>query len=557
MPQQSGNALSRSLSVKILLPTVFSFILVIGGLAVYLTLALDQNITQTVEGEAKKAIEQYKILREYYTQHVVSVVTNKSDLKVSFNHQGKDDTIPLPATMIHDLGKLFTDRMEGTQLRLYSEFPFPNRSNRKLDEFAKDALAFLKNSPQETFVRQVTVNGQDVVRIAIADTMVAEACVQCHNSHPDTPKRDWKLGDLRGVLEVITPVEGALASGWTLIFEVLGILIVSGIVILILMFVVLKKLVTPLIKMSDRLEDISEGEGDLTKRLQVYSHDEIGQAAQSFNAFIGKLALTLKDLCDSLTVIDKDNHELSVALEEVVRMIHELSERSASQSVSIEETTAMMHQIQEGVQAISDHAQKGNEIAGAANQVTLEGAAAVKKMQESMERIQDTSSQITKFISAIQEIANQTNLLSLNAAIEAAKAGEQGKGFSVVADEVRRLAENSAKVTHEIQKLIEESIQRIDEGQDAVDVVSTSLERIQERIAQTTETVGSIAQASAEQNAAVQEINTVIEGLASTSLEIADFSEKIEKSGEKREELAQYTSEQTQKLLDKVKIFKF
>ncbi len=109
--------------------------------------------------------------------------------------------------MIHDLSNLLGANGNGIQLRLYSEFPFQNRGGRVLDRFAKDASLFLKTSPDGVFIRTDLEGEQKTVRVAVADKMIESACVNCHNTHPDTRKDVWKLNDVRGVLEIIAPID--------------------------------------------------------------------------------------------------------------------------------------------------------------------------------------------------------------------------------------------------------------------------------------------------------------------------------------------------------------
>ena len=109
------------------------------------------------------------------------------------------------------------------KLRLYSPYPFPNRANQVLDQFAQDAIAFFEKNPDETFIRKEKMGDQEMVRVALADRLVAEACVNCHNTRHDTPKNDWKLNDVRGVLEVISPIDTQLAANSSMLNKVMGI----------------------------------------------------------------------------------------------------------------------------------------------------------------------------------------------------------------------------------------------------------------------------------------------------------------------------------------------
>jgi hypothetical protein len=107
--------------------------------------------------------------------------------------QSRRQRNPLPATLIHDLSNLLSEK--DTTVGLYSKYPFPNRKDRQLDEFQQQAWDYLSANPAATFSRNEVRNGKHIVRVAVADSMTVQACVNCHNSHPASPKKDWKLGD--------------------------------------------------------------------------------------------------------------------------------------------------------------------------------------------------------------------------------------------------------------------------------------------------------------------------------------------------------------------------
>jgi len=194
------------------------------GLIVYISNTSLSNTSEGAKLNALSIIDQFKTLRAYYVESVVKKVKANTDLKISYDHKTMDNAIPLPATLIHDMSELLSQKGEDKiKLKLYSDYPFPNRKDRKLDDFGREALAFFKSSPNDSYVRHEKMAGQDVVRVAVADKLVAEACVNCHNTRADTPKNDWRLNDVRGVLEVISPVGAQLAANSSMLNRVIGI----------------------------------------------------------------------------------------------------------------------------------------------------------------------------------------------------------------------------------------------------------------------------------------------------------------------------------------------
>lgn len=122
--------------------------------------------------------------------------------------------------MIHDLSKILAKK--GTQLKLYSPFPFPNREDRQMDEFGERAWETLLRDKSAIVSEPFEMDGRNLVRVAVGDTLVADACVNCHNSHPETPKTGWKLGDLRGILEVTQDIGPQLEAGTRLTYQAIG-----------------------------------------------------------------------------------------------------------------------------------------------------------------------------------------------------------------------------------------------------------------------------------------------------------------------------------------------
>jgi PAS domain S-box-containing protein len=153
---------------------------------------------------AQNTAQQYSLFRRYYTQNIVSKLKVSDRISTSSDHKGKQNSIPLPATMIHDLSEL--SKSSDLQIKLYSAFPFPERTNRTLDTFQQQAWQQLNIKPNEPYITTQNKNGQLSVRVAIADILTEQTCVECHNNHPLTPKIDWKVGDVRGVLEVVVPI---------------------------------------------------------------------------------------------------------------------------------------------------------------------------------------------------------------------------------------------------------------------------------------------------------------------------------------------------------------
>ncbi|MBT7235572.1 MAG: DUF3365 domain-containing protein [Rhodospirillaceae bacterium] len=273
----------------------------------------ERGVKSDALANAERLAEQFKIIRGYYTDNVVSKVIKRKHLEPTYTHQGNENEIPLPATFIHDLSKLLED--SGTALKLYSPYPFPVRSERQLDAFGKSAWEVLSESRDKPVVYSESVGQRDFVRVAVADSMVSQVCVDCHNSRADTPKNDWKLNDLRGILEIDIDVTTALARGiWIGRAIALALLGVLGAVIL-LTYIRLRGVVTgPINTLTNVMEALATG--DLEAEIHdQHRRDEVGDMARAVQVFKDN-AIRLKKVQDELVLTNSQMTELNASLED-------------------------------------------------------------------------------------------------------------------------------------------------------------------------------------------------------------------------------------------------
>ena len=202
------------------------------------------------------------------------------------DHKGDAKAIPLPATMILDLSAMLAK--QNTAISLYSKFPFPNRENRPLDAFQQEAWDFLVRNPQETYSRQEILDGKQVVRVAVADTMVVQACVNCHNTIAESPKKDWKLGDVRGVLEITSVIDAELANGAALSRSIIVGAILIGLGLLGIALLVAGSVTRPIEALIGAMQKVAAGNFE-TVLPGLGRKDEIGRLAGGFNHMVSEL----------------------------------------------------------------------------------------------------------------------------------------------------------------------------------------------------------------------------------------------------------------------------
>jgi methyl-accepting chemotaxis protein len=216
----------------------------------------------------------------------------------------------------------------------------------------------------------------------------------------------------------------------------------------------------------------------------------------------------------------------------------DLSQRTEEQASSLEETASSMEELTGTVRQNADNANQANQLAAGARDQAEKGGDVVGKAVEAMGAINSSSKKIADIISVIDEIAFQTNLLALNAAVEAARAGEQGRGFAVVAGEVRNLAQRSAAAAKEIKGLINDSVEKVDEGSKLVDLSGKTLGEIVDSVKKVSDIIAEIAAASQEQSAGIDQVNKAITQMDEVTQQNAALVEEAAAASESMDEQA-------------------
>ncbi|MDP2098647.1 MAG: methyl-accepting chemotaxis protein [Methylobacter sp.] len=247
----------------------------------------------------------------------------------------------------------------------------------------------------------------------------------------------------------------------------------------------------------------SMAEGDLTRSITNDYQGVYAECKNNINGTLTNLSNFIIQIRDAADFIDSSSQEMASGN-------NNLSSRAEQQAASLEQTAASMQQLASTVRNNAENTQQANQVVNAARQLAQKGGEIVSSAIIAMQDINDSSNEIAEIISVIDEIAFQTNLLALNASVEAARAGEQGRGFSVVATEVRNLAQRSAVAAKQSSDLIQNSVQKVRAGTAFVNETGNALKEIVTSVAQVGELVAQIAGASTEQTAGIDQVNQAV-----------------------------------------------
>ncbi len=506
---------------------VLATVLIVCGLwGIYLQ--EEGRVRTLLEEEGRIIQAQIEVTRAYLAKNYVGKLKKSPlgvDLHISQNYEEDPVAIPFPATATQEIGEELAGR--GVyRARLVSDQPM-NPANAPKEGFEAKAMELIKKGA-ESFSDVQVINGVPTFLRASSDRASVEACVGCHAGK--------NVGDVIGMLSLAIPMAQAQASMQSSVMYsglwMTGIIVVFLVAVYWLIHLFVLK---PLHALAAISHDIAEGRGDLTKRVPVGAgSDEITDLARDFNLFIQKMHGALSLVGQSTNRLASSTVELSSTADRVVRTAEEQNTRAVQSASAVEEMTMTAGEVARNSTEAARIAQETAETARSGQDVMTQTVTGMQQVSEAVGQAANiittlgrSSDQIGEIVRVIEDIADQTNLLALNAAIEAARAGEQGRGFAVVADEVRKLAERTTKATKEIGDMIrqiqqdtksavasmEQGTNQVGQGVELATKTGEALSKIQEMINATSGMIQQIASAAEEQSNATRQISGDLEAM--------------------------------------------
>jgi len=541
----------------------------------------DRQVLASAEQVAATASRQICADRSYYSKNVAKKLRKeRPDVKTGDNYHNVEGMIPISVTFVREVSESF-DQAGEYRYDLLSKWNInPDKGLR--DEYEQRAWDSLKQNPDSAYVEVVPAGAGVEVRYATADIANRKGCVSCHNQHPASPKLDFKLDELMGILVVSVPVtqnpvlaqimlsgdsdnrRHQAAETTRKLFEVtLAALQCGGTTYKDLgmtQSVSIPANTDPqideqLAKAEQVWNDLQGTVAETRAMKPDFRSDEYVARLQSIrdlnitclenmNAAVGMFqansdartalmrntqygAVGLALFVFGFAVYYLRSHitgpinriiaglnegadQVNDASAEVSSASQELAEGASEQASSLEETSSALEQMAAMTRTNAENAKEANNLSSQARDAAQSGDETMEKLNGAMTAINESSGQISKIIKVIEEIAFQTNLLALNAAVEAARAGEHGKGFAVVADEVRNLAQRAAQAARETTGLIDDSVTKAKEGTDVAGEVGKALSAIVGDVTKVTDLIDGITKASEEQAQGVEQVNTAV-----------------------------------------------
>lgn len=435
---------------------------------------------------------------------------------------------------LHNVSELRVLRAAATDARFGEGTPESSPQDEVEERVLETGESYLQEVDGGTALRAVIPNHN-------REEFLGKNCIACHGAEHE--------GEVLGAVNMRVDLEDVNTGMREFGFRIFAAALLASVPLLLALYFLIQRLVTaPIREMTSGLEEIAAGEGDLTRRLPERGRDEIGRAANAYNRSMELFHGLISRVVNSAEQLNRAADRVSRVTDRTSDRVEEQRNQIQQLATAMNEMTATAQEVARNAQRAADAAQSGQQAGAQGAEVVEETVAGIHRLAEevsraagAMKQLASDSEQIGTVIDLIREIAEQTNLLALNAAIEAARAGTEGRGFSVVADEVRQLAGRTHRSTEQVQEIIEGLQRETTNAQTAMEQGHAVSEEAVDQASRTRKALEEI-------DAAIQTINDVNTEIASAAEEQSHVAEEINRNITSINDLSESTAQEGQEM---------